>query len=355
MERLAGKFIVEIGGFRYESAADHFAPGQPVSCEVERRDDEVARATLVVFDRVDPSSNPPYIEYNRFPSPRKVENIPFIVWGGWPDEGLVKMFEGILIKKGMDEAIPSMTRFIGADSTYKLRKRGRVDTWQGMSVKASLRKKGAEHGVDVRFDSTAANDPALNAPMRVFYQIAEPNWDWMLRYIRELGFIAVPKGRDILIVMRDKSAGDRRFQLRYGDDRIKRFSLTEENKKDNRSPNRRGHHRETHAGKHAHYPRQVLVPNDGGKGVHWQNPPLAKDQREHSHTLAKAAVSGKPKRRNREGGEADIEIRLEPWMINYEIIPVSGFGPEIDGDYDTRTVRHSMGQEWTTHIECWRP
>jgi hypothetical protein len=354
MERLAGKFIVDIGGFRYENAADHLLPGQPVSCEVERRDDEAARATLVVFDRVDPSSKPPYVEFNRFPNPRKVENIPFIVYGGWPDEGLVKMFEGTLIKKGMDEDIPSMTRFIAADFTYKLRKHARNDTWEGLTVKASLRKKGAEHGVNVQFDRTTANDPALNEPMEVYYQVSEPNWDWMLQYIRELGFVAVPKGRDILVVMQDKSAG-RRLELRYGDDLIKKFALIEENKKSDRSPNRRGHHHETHAGRHAVYPNQLIVPNDSGKGYHWQNAPLAKDKKEHQHTLAKAAVLGKSRRRKREGDEADGQIRLTPWMVNHEIIPVSGYGPDIDGEYDTRMVRHVMGQEWTTYFEGWRP
>src|SRR5258708_3530068 len=124
-DRNAGKCIAEIAGFRYETAADVAAPGQIVSCEITQADDEATQCTLIVFDRVDPASIPPYVEFNRFPNPRIVENIPVIVYGGWPDEGLFKMFEGVLAVKSMDEETPSHTKFVAYDQTRALRKNDR--------------------------------------------------------------------------------------------------------------------------------------------------------------------------------------------------------------------------------------
>ena len=354
MSREGGIFIVKIAGFTYRNAADRFEPGQPTTLEIEQRDNEASRLTLMVFDRVDPTSTPPYVEFNRFPNPRKVEDVLVQAWIGWADESLIKVFEGNLVIKSMDEEIPSCTKFVALDDTYKLRKRGKGLTLKNLSVRAMLKKKGAEHGVDVQFDPSVAGDPALNEPMAVFYQISETNWDLMNRYIRELGYITFNKERNILVVTRDKESADV-FTVRYGDERIKRFSLREENKKDDRSPKRRGHHHEVTAGLQAHYPREVLVPNDSGKGTHWQEAALARDAKEHQHTLAKHAVTGKAKRREKEGDEATLEIRMEPHLINHVRIAVEGFGPDIDSIYESRMLRHSCGREWTTSIELWRP
>jgi hypothetical protein len=349
-----GRFIVQINGFEYRNASDHFGPGQAVSCEITHRDNEAAQLVLTVFDRVDPASAIPYVEFNRHPNPRIVPDISVQGWGGLADGPLVKMFDGVLVIKSMDEEIPSMTKFVAFDHTYKLRRRGKDDTFKGLTVKAMLIKKGAEHGITVQFDRSAANEPALNEPMVIFYQISEVNWDIMIRHIQQLGFVTYTRNGNILVVTRDKKSA-RSFDLVYGDDRIKRLSVRQENKRDKRSPRQRGHHHETTAGKHAHYPKETLVPNDSGRGVHWKEAPLPKDlKREHQHTLAKPAVLGKGKRRQVEGDELDCEFRLEPSMINHQLIQVSKFGPQIDGIYESRMVRHIMGPQWTTTVEGWR-
>jgi hypothetical protein len=348
-DRLVGQILVIINGVQYRNGADSDDPGKLVSVEIERRDDEAARATVVLWDVF---SDVAYPEFNRHPNPRKVK-YGVEIYGGWEDEPIVKMFAGYCSIKTFDEEIPSHTKFVAVDESGELRKYGRNHVLKGLSVAELLRKKAAEHGVHLELDRSVAGDSWLFEPMSTHYQTGEVNWDLMNRYIGELGYVTIPKGANRLVLMRDKSTG-KGLVLTYGDEKIKHCSVREQQKQAARAHARKGHHSEGIAGKHAKYPNEVLRPNEDGRGQHWQAAPLAKDKHDRKMTLAKAAVMGKRKRRKVEGDELDCSIRLEPWMINHELITLSEFGPDADGVYHTRMVRHRMGQEWTTDIEGWR-
>lgn len=353
-DRLVGYFRVEIGGVIYENGSPPETPGQPVSLEIEHRDDESSRLTLTVFDNVTLGSVP-YPEFNRIPNPRKFESVPVLAWAEWEDEQIVKMFEGNLTIKTMDEEIPSHTKFVALHDSYKLRKKAKSDVPRNISVRQMLIRKAAEHGCILKFDASTNDEPALNEPMEVFHQPGEANWDLMTRYIKSLGFVTINKERNVLIVTRDKLSGTI-IGISYGDENIKRLSLREENKKASHHPKRRGHHHEGIAGKHAIYPPVVAVPGDGGKGVHWREQPLAKHVDSHRKlNLAKASVLGKGKRLKIEGDELDVQERFRPIMVNHEVYVVNGYGPDIDDAYQTAMVRHKMGSEWTTESTCWRP
>src|SRR5205085_7481913 len=84
--------------------------------------------------------------------------------------------------------------------------------------------------------------------------------------------------------------------------------------------------------------------------------PLAKNTQHHRRPLAKGAVDGKAKRRQKEGDELGLEIRFEPSMFNIEQIEISKYGAQINGTYHTRSVEHILGNSSaTTQIECWKP
>jgi hypothetical protein len=354
-DRLVGFCRVTIDGFPYENGPDPSAPGQPISCVIEHTDQDASRLELTVWDA---ATDKPYPEFNRFPSPRIAQNIRVICHAGWEDEEIVKMFEGVLVIATMDMVIPSTTTFIAYHNSYKLRKKAKSDTFHRMSVTKMLIRKAAEHGCTIKFDKTWDEEPAVHETMDTYYQVAEPNWDLMFRYIAGLGYAVICKGANELYVTRGKQSGTI-IRVNYGDENLKSLAVRDENKLPFDSPNLRGHHHEGTAGKHAVYPAQVLVPNDDHRGV-WEEPiQMAMDVRgqepHHKRTLARASVKGRSKLMRDLGQSVEIRERFRPSMINQEVYVVGGFGPRINGAYHTTRVTHKMMNEWTTEAAAWKP
>ncbi len=349
------RFLGTIGGRLYKNAPDKDAPGQPISLKICHQDDEVSRLTLTVFDAVD-VDGPPFPEFNNVPDPQIDPNIPVVFWYGWSDGDLVKAFEGYLIMKSFSTGGSiTTTTFLAAHKSYKLKKKSKMRTHKNISVLQMLKMKAAEHGNILIVDSTAASDAELNDPRSCFYQLGEPNFKLMYRYIRQLGYIFnTVKGNEI-ILRRDKSTGTT-FSYARGDDFIKGISLRQEQHDSLRSARRQGMTHDSRPGKHAYFTPIIEPPDPEHRGTDLVQAPLAKDTKLRRTPLARGAVHGKAKRHQAEGNELSLVIRFEPRMFNVEKIALSKCGPQISGIYHTRSVEHSMGNTTaTTNIQCWKP
>lgn len=353
-DELAVKFYVTVAGREYRSAPDPLAPGQPISLEIEHRDQEASRLQLTVWDAV---NNPqersaPFVEFNSLPNPRCNPNLPVEAYAGWEDGEFVKVFAGLFVAKRAHYQL-SETYLVGIHDAFKLRKRGWVKTHKEMTVAEFLKKKAAEEGINLIIDPTAAGDEELNTPASVFYQLGETNWSIMYRQIHELGYITNTIRKNDMVLKRDKSAGPT-FSYERGDDKIRDLELRYEQRRDNRSPKRKGHTYHPTPSLHWHH----VEGSDCGDGrsVRVTPPAIAEKKKRIRPYFAKASVKGFARRLEKEGDELSLSIRFEPRMRNEEIIVLSGFGGEIDGGWETASVVHRLGNGVAhTDCACWRP
>lgn len=349
-DKLAVIFIVTINGVRFENGADPTESNQPMLLEIEHKDQEASRLTLTVKD-FDLDKDTVFQKYSSIPNPRCNPNIPVQAWAGWEDEQLVKVFEGLLVAK--EGSYPqTQTRFVALHEAFKLRRKGKVDALHNITVADMLRKKAKEEGLLLQIHPSAASDPALSTPIEVIYQLGEPNWKLMFRYIRENGLIANTIKNNVIVIRRHKHDGQR-IELRRGDEWIKNLRARQEHRRDERSPRRKGHTLEAKPGRFVHH-------KDGedcgvSRHVRVVPPAIAKKSNQHKAPFSKFSVSGKAKRFREEGDELSIEIRFRPEMKNEEVIALSDFGGQIDGAWDTSSVVHRLGsQSATTSIEAWK-
>lgn len=347
-DQLAAQFIATVNGRLYRAGPDPSEPGQPLSIEVEFRDNETTRLGLKVWDAL---GNDPFPEFNAVPNPRLDPNIPVLAWMGWEGDTLVKVFEGLLTAKSVHHQL-SETDFTASHLAFNLRKRGKVDAVKGVTVAQLLKKKASEEGLNLILDSSVAGDDALNTPISVALQLGENNWTFMDRYLHELGYITTQREKDVIVVRVDKSSGSV-ITIKRGDDQLRSLQVREEQRKDGRSTHRKDQLHETKPGEAAH-PQQGDDP-DGSKNVQRVPPAIPRDDKDHKYTLTKASVKGVSRRLQKEGDELTIELRARFEMKNEEIITLSGFGGQVDGDWHTSSVVHRIGGGVaTTQATCWR-
>jgi hypothetical protein len=347
-DELAVKFYVIIAGREYRSAPEPLAPGQPISLEIEHRDNESSRLQLTVWDAV---TDAPFVEFNTLPNPRCNPNLPVEAYAGWDEASIVNVFAGLFTAKRAHYQL-SETYLVGIHDAFKLRKRGKVDTLKEITVAEMLKKKAAEEGINLIIDSTAAGDEELNTPASVFYQLGEANWSLMYRHIHELGYITNTIRKNDMVLKRDKTAGPT-FSYERGDGKIRDFDLREEQKRADRSPKRKGHTHHPTPSQHWH--KQIGVDCGDGRSVRITPPAIAEKKKRTRPYFAKASIRGYARRMEQEGDELTISLRFEPKMRNEEIITLSGFGPQIDGAWQTASVVHRLGGGAAhTDCACWR-
>lgn len=345
---LAVKFYVIFAGREYRSAPEPGAPGQPISLEIEHRDNESSRLQLTVWDAV---TDKPFVEYNTLPNPRCNPNLPVEAYAGWEDASLVNVFAGLFVAKRMHYQL-SQSYLVGVHDAFKLRKRGKVETLKELTVGQMLQKKAAEEGINLIIDKSVAGDEELNTPASIFYQLGEANWALMYRHIHELGYITNTIRKSDMVLKRDKSTGPV-FSYERGDGKILDVESREEQRRAERSTKRKAHTQHPSPGKHWH--KQIGIDCGDGRNVRITPPAIAEKTKRERPYFAKASIKGYARRMEQEGDELTISLRFEPMMRNEEIINLSGFGPQIDGAWQTCSVVHRVGSG-PAHTECccWR-
>jgi hypothetical protein len=350
-DRLAAKFRVTVGGRVYENGSKPDAPGQPINLTITHSDQEASRLELLVFDNVT-MGDVPFPEFNSIPNPRLVENVPIEAWAGWEDEEMIKVFEGILLKKDM-HFLGSQTRFVGVHKSFKLRKRAKVQAMKNISLKEMIIKVAAEEGIKVEFHPSAASDPSLNTPVERIFRIGESQWSLIRRTLVSLGFIANTIKGDVLVIRRDKS-GEPEFTFKRGDEHIVSLEVIQEQKRDERSGRRKGHTHEHRPAKH--WSREERHTNDGSRAVDTVRPAIGRDVKTKKVPFARFAISGRGKRRKVEGDELSLTVRFQPTMKNQEIVVLKDFGKQVDIAWHTSEVVHRLGgQPAQTEIKGWHP
>lgn len=350
-ERLVAKYVVTINGFTYESGPDIDGEHHPATFELVHRDDEASRLTLTVKDFN--YQDVPFPDFNAIPNPRKNPNIPVDAILGWEDEGPVRVFAGVLAAKKMNYPAPSQTTFVAIQDALRLRKRAGVDTKKNISLRQFITAKFAEENIIARFDKSIAGDLALTTPIEAIIQPGETHWDVARRWFRANGYITNTIQKNIVVIRRDKLSGDVYTFERGGPDIIS-LRLREEQKRDEKSGRRRGHSHELKPGRH--WGRLFEESDDDSRAVEVVTPAIGKTTKQHKVPFSREATKNRAKRRAIEGDELSLTVRLEPRMRNEEIVVIKGFGPDIDGRYQTSDVIHRAGgSAATTDIEAWRP
>ena len=117
---------------------------------------------------------------------------------------------------------------------------------------------------------------------------------------------------------------------------------------------RKGHAHEPKPGKHWH--RQEGADPSNARDVRALPPAIPKRATQHKVPFSKFSLKGRSQRREVEGDELSLTIRLRPEMRNEEVVVLKGYGAKVDGPWQTRSVTHRLGSEPAkTIIECWRP
>lgn len=348
-DKLGVKCIVTVNGRPYHFAPDTTENGQLISVEVEHRDNEASRIGVSAWDGLHDQH---FIEYDAIPNPRCNEAIPIDCVAGWEDEGLVRLFGGLLTAKQAEYQL-SQTRFVGLHEAFKLRKRAKVMTYKELTVAQLLKKLAAEEGIDLKIDKTAAGDEALNIPASVYYQMGVPNWEMMLHYIRSFGYITNTIRQNEMILRVDKD-GTQEIVIERGDGQMVNFQTRQEQKRHDRSPKQKRHHYEPKPGKFGH--KYENTDCGKGKGVLILPPAIAKKAKQRRRDFTKFSVRGMTRRLEKEADEITLSFRFRPEMRNEEIIVLKGFSAQIDGPWHTASVVHRLGTGTArTDAACWRP
>lgn len=170
-DKLAAKFIVTINGKRYASAPGPSESGQPLSMEVEHRDNEPSRLVLSIWDAVNNPNVVPFPEFNSMPNPRCNPEIPVEAWGGWEDGEYLRMFTGILLAKRIKYQL-SITEFAALHRMMRLRKRGKVDTLTNITVAQLLKKKARRKGSTSRLRKASQTTKPSILPLSGSFSLA---------------------------------------------------------------------------------------------------------------------------------------------------------------------------------------
>lgn len=346
-DELAARFIVTIGAREFHSAPEPGSPYQPIEVEIEHRDNEASRLLLKVWDAV---TDVPFPQFNQTPNPRCNPDIPVLCWMGWEDGPLVPAFAGQLQGCRAHYQL-SQTWFSAIHNAIKLRKRAKAKSYPGLTLLELLQKLAGEEGLTIKLDSTAANDPALHTPASMYFQIAEPNWALMLRYIHGMGYVTNTVNTTEINLKWDKSAGST-ITLERGDKELISFDCREEQRRDTRSPRGRGHSGETKHGQFIHHDDGTDC--GGGRRMELQSKHAKKKNQQKQVFPERFSIKGASRRLEREGDELTLAFRLKPEMRNEELIQLKGFGPKLDRVWDTASVIHKIGGSTArTECACW--
>lgn len=356
MAELAPHFIVSIGGMSFENAPGSSGFGtafgaplqRPMKLEIEHRDHESSRLMLTVHDSATPiTGGTPFPIFNGTPDPHVTDGVPVLCTAAWDDEASpITIFQGQLVGKKNKYPAASTTVFTALHDSHRLRKKAESDTYPNHNVQQMLQAEAAKQNCTIVVDPSAAGDPALVTTMEVIYKIAQSNWQVMLHYLVTFGFISCcgdPATSANTIVIKKDKTNDPQFPFQFGGTEYVSHDIRSEQKRPSRSEQRRGHAHETVAGKHQD-------DTDGSDPVGGQN--MQPSARAHGRTVqygkgffAKASTNNLARQLERQGREIQITVRFQPKMHNEEQIVLSGFGPQIDGVWETAEVVHRMGSE----------
>src|ERR1700742_2434475 len=184
-ERLVCKWMCGIGG-RVFSNSNHSGIELPVSMEIEPRDNEASRLTLTVWDGV---TDDPFPVYNSTPDPFSETDVPVVAYARWEGESWVKMSTGLLVAKKAKYPAASQTTFVALHKSYRLRKRGKVDTKDNISVKDMAKIKAAEEGLLLVIHKSAAANKYLMTEAECLMLLGQSPWVFMDQHFRECGCI----------------------------------------------------------------------------------------------------------------------------------------------------------------------
>ncbi|HKV39581.1 MAG TPA: hypothetical protein VJX67_10235, partial [Blastocatellia bacterium] len=323
---------------------------QPVSIEVEFSDQQVTRVGLTIWDQVDDVT--PYAHFNAMPDPMTNPEIPFQAWIGWEEETPVKVLDGYLAAKKLHYP-GTICELLGTHQAIKLRKRARADSRQNMTVLQFLQTKAKEEKCQLVVDASAAGDEALAEPCDVILQLAhETNWDIMRTFIKELGYVTVPEGANVLRLFAHKLNGPEVTIERWDGQMINQDARFEQ-RKAGKSSHRRGHLTEISPGKFQHN----TAGQDQGqsRGKTSVPPVLPRSRKSRKGILGVFNVRGVARRLEHEGNELTMTTRLRPEMKNQEKVTLKGFGPEMDGTWQTASIVHRIGHGAAeTQMALWR-
>ncbi len=335
-ERLVFEFMLLIGG-RLFTNLNHDGLELVRRLEVEHRDNEGSRLTCEVFDA---RGDEPFPVYNGTPDPLTDPEVEVILYGRWQGEGRVKMFSGLLSAKKANYPATSTTTFVAVHKARRLRMRGRVATHENITIAEAIKLKAAEEGIKVTFAPSVAGDGYLNEVTECVIQAGESHWPFIDHLLRDGGYVSNTVRDNEIVVRYDKSDGPV-LNLARGDDKLIRFDIRAETKREHRASRRKGHSWEHKPGRHQHNE----VGSDPSNARHVTPVPAALPKHkkgEHRAFFASASVEGIARRLEKTGREITITVRCEPWMRNEERINLTGFGPQIDAEWHTEGLVHRL-------------
>jgi hypothetical protein len=350
-DKLVSVFQVSVNGRHYNSApgATGPDPGQPITLDWQYTDNEPLKLTLTLWDGVSSTNFAP--EFNRCPNPLCNPTIPVIAYAGW--EGtLVKVFDGFLIAKKFRFAF-SQTEFYAAHQMFNLKKHAKVNAVTNQTGQQFLSGLASQEGLTLQVDASAAGDDALTGPCDWFVQMGESPAQTMQRYCHEFGYVTNSQDSNIIVLRADKVTTGTQVMVTRGDGQLISMDLRYEQKTSKRAAHRRGHV--------VHHPPAQAAHSEtgtscGGEMGQRKRPPATARRTPNNKTATTAnSLRGVARRLEHEGDEATFELRLIPTMKNQEVIVLSGYGPDIDGEWETSGVQHRVGQGAAkTSASCYR-
>jgi len=348
---IAPKYIVTIGGVSFENSAKH---NKPIKLEIEHRDHEASRLMLTVHDSAtDPAG--PFPLFNSTPDPHVTPGVPVKCVAGWDDGSTTTVFQGELVAKKNSYPAASKTVFVALHDSHKLRRFAKHDTLPNHAVLDMLEKKAAENGCTIKVDPSAAGDPALTTAMEVIYQVEQSNWQLMLHYLVGFGFISCcgdPNASANTIVIKKDKTNDPQYKFEFGGTEYVSHDIRSEQKRPSRSDQRHAHtHDPPESG---HVTRTDGEAKDQSQNTAKSAPAHGRMTDTRRGLFAAASTKNLARQLERQGREIQITLRFQPQLHNEEQIVLHGFGPQIDGTWETAEVVHSLAGKSETRLVCWQ-
>jgi hypothetical protein len=342
-ERLVTKSITIVNGLDFHSAPEAGSLYTPISLDIEYRDNETPSLSLEVWDGHDDVNFMPI--FNSLPNPRCNENIPVEAYIGWEGETLIKAFAGNLTGKH-PHFPPSKLQLTSHHKAFKLRKRGKTETFKGLTVTQMIQQVAAQEGLTITIDPSAAGDEALNTPVSWDSRDGDSqdatHWGFIYHWIHELGYVTTAIRENEIVVRADKETTGTEIEIVRGDNQLIDLDGRFEQKRAERASKRRTRSHQPPPGQFA----AITLGTDcgNGRGHRTIRPSIGKKHpHEHEAEFHKDSNKGIVKRLEREGDELSFIIRMRPEMRNEESIKFSGYGPEIDGGvWETASVIHRV-------------
>ena len=174
----------------------------------------------------------------------------------------------------------------------------------------------------------------------------------MFRYIHELGYVTTTDGPNIIRLFAHKLGGSQ-ILVQPWDGQLISFEVRLEQKIDQRASRGRVYAHETIYGTAAHV--SAGVDCGGSKSRQMLRAAIAKRTARHRYDDVGITIRQTTRRLAHEGDELNLELRLRPEMKNQEVILMSGWGPNVDGEWQTASVIHRIeGGNSVTQAACWR-